>query len=257
MWQLDWTTFKSKIDSKGLFPQWISLPLQYDIRAIDGSFEFQCLLDKNPSDTTDLTDFETNYRDSTSANLRLSQKDTDGAVIVRNKAAKSGWTYAAIPLEFETARLSSSIVALLSDNSTTRPGMTLKAYNAAGTEVTTAGLLDANLATITKTIVDIELPYDYELIGGSLRTLTSIDTDMRLWIIAVPDIPAGSGGSKEMCGGLNLRYLAPGNEFRVDGRVSKYMTYNATYHTNKLRFILYYPAGTNESLSVSLEIYRA
>jgi hypothetical protein len=123
-------------------------------------------------------------------------------------------------------------------------------------EITTAGEGGANLATATKTILDFEPPHDYEIIGGSLRTVTSIDTDMRLWIVAVPDISAAYGGSKEMASNINLRYLTPGNVYDVDGRVSKYLSYNATYHTNKLRFIFTYPAGTTEELSITLEHYK-
>lgn len=256
MIELNWSNFKGIINTKGLYLQWYDYDNHYWLYTVDGPLQFKCILYKFPADTTDLDDFVNNYKNSSTANSRLAQRDTDGASVVRNKAAKSGWTYAAVPLEFETARLSDSVYSKLVDG-TDRAGITLKAYNSSDVEVTTAGVLNANLATIVKTVLDLELPYDFELIGGSLRTLTSITDDMRLWIIAVPDISAGSGGSKEMTGGLNLRYLAPGNEFRVDGRVSKYMSYNATYHTNKLRFIFTYPAGTNEQLSITMEIYKA
>jgi len=55
---------------------------------------------------------------------------------------------------------------------------------------------------------------------------------------------------------INLKFLTPGNVYEVDGRVAKYLTYSATYHTNKLRFIFTYPAGTSETLAMTLEYYR-
>lgn len=251
--KVEWSVLKSFVDSKLLSIQWIELPTYYVLKAIDSAFILECDLDKFPTDTTDLAVFEATYK--AAGNARLSEiRDSDGASVARPKAAKTGWTYAAIPVEFQTARLSDSIYSKLADG-TDRAGTTLKAYN--GTiEVTTAGLLNANYATIDKTVVDIELPYDFEIIGGSLRTTSDLTSDIRLWIIAVPDIPAGSGGSKEMSGGVNLNFLAPNNEYKVDGRVAKYMTYNATYHTNKLRFIFKYDAGVNKAISLVLELYR-
>lgn len=251
--KLEWTDFKAFVAAKLVSMQYLEDAKFYYIYAVDGAIQVSCQLDKNPSDNTDLNDFVNNYKPT--ANTNLNQLDTDGAMIVRNKAAKKGWTFCSLPFEFETARLSDTLYSKdASDNS--RSFITLKAYNSSDVEVTTPGVLGANYATITKTVIDFEPPYDFEIIGGDLRTLTTITDDMRLWIIAAPDIPAGSGGSKEMGGGINIKYLAPGNVFSVDGRVSKYAVYNATYHTNKIRLILKYPPGANENLMVVIQLYK-
>lgn len=181
--------------------------------------------------------------------------DADGAAIVRNKAATKGWTYTVIPIELETSRRSNYLYSKLVDG-TDRSGITLKTYNAQDEEVTTDGLANINWTTICKTVIDFEPTYDYEVIGGYIRTINDISADIRLWIVAVPDISAENGGSKEMVGGLNLNFMKPENVFNVDGRASKYLTYSATYHTNKLRFILKYPAGTNERITINIEHYR-
>jgi hypothetical protein len=183
-----------------------------------------------------------------------SSRDSDGAMIVRNKAAKKGWTFCSLPIEFETSRLSDTLYSQ-DVNGNPRAFVTMKSYDAQDNEVTTPGLLNANYATIVKTVIDFEPPYDYEIIGGDLRTLTTIVNDMRLWIIAAPDVPAPQG-SKEMGGGINLRYLSPGNVFSVDGRVSKYATYHPVYHTNKIRMVFKYPAGTNESIMIVIQFYK-
>ena len=255
MIQIDWTNLKALSTSKAIPLQYVEGPTVYTVYAVDESFVTYCVIDKSPSDTTDLDDFVNNYK--AISNIPLNQQDTDGAKIVRIKAAKRGWTYCALPFEFSTSRLGSTDLYSKMADGTDRSGISMKIYNASDVEITTPGLLGANLATAVKTVIDLEPAYDYELIGGTLRTLTDILSDMRLWIIAVPDISAASGGSKEMAGGVNLRYLSPGNEYHVDGRVSKSLTYSATYHTNKLRFILKYPAGEVETIAVTVEMYKA
>lgn len=253
MKQVAWTTIKSLATAKSISLQYIDEPTQYTLYLNDNGFTVYCPLDKSPTDTTELDDFVNNYK--AAANAPMNQLDTDGAFIVRNKAAKKGWTFCSLPFEFETARRSDSLYSKDSLGND-RTFITLKLYDNSNNEITTDGLLGANLATAVKTVIDFEPPYDYEIIGGDMRTLTTISTDIRLWLIAVPDIPANMGGSKEMGGGVNLRYLAPGNVFSVDGRVTKYATYSASYHTNKIRLILKYPAGTNESLSIVIQLYK-
>ena len=184
----------------------------------------------------------------------ISNRDTDGAQIVRNKAAKKGWTFCSLPIEFQTARRSDTLFSQDSAGNA-RSFITLKAYDVDNNEVTTDGALNVNWSTIVKTVIDFEPPYDYEIIGGDLRTLTTITADMRLWLIAAPDIPAPNG-SKEMGGGINLKYLAPGNVWSVDGRVTKYATYNAVIHSSKIRLIFKYPPGTNENLQIIIQFYR-
>jgi len=187
-------------------------------------------------------------------NLNSANRDTDGALITRNKAAKKGWTFCALPIEFQTARLSDSVFSQDSQGNN-RSIFTLKAYDNSNNEVTTPGLENINYASIVKTVIDFEPPYDYEIVGGEIRTLSNIDADMRLWLVAVPDTPAPVG-SKEMGGGINLRYLAPGNVWSVDGRVTKYATYDPVYHTNKIRIIIKYPEGTNENLQIVIQLYK-
>lgn len=249
--KLNWSNFKTQIVQGGLPYRYLSIDNTYYIFAADGPFQYETFIIQDSNE--DQIDFENNFKNT--AFSTFSQFDTDGAHIVRNKAAKKGWTFCSLPFEFETARLSDTLFCqdYLGNN---RTFVTMKAYDNNNVEVTTPGLAGINYASIVKTVIDFEPPYDFEIIGGDLRTLTSISADMRLWIIAVPDLPAPTG-SKEMGGGINLKYLSPGNVWSVDGRVTKYATYNATYHTNKIRLILKYPAGTNENLSVVVQLYKA
>jgi hypothetical protein len=249
---VSWEIFKSVCVAKSLSMQWLDLGESYELRLFDGMFGLECTIVK--TDTAAVTDFETNFK--LNGNSNLSQGDADGAQIVRIKAAKKGWTYAAIPLEFKTAEINSLYSKLV--DGTNRPGISLKFYNQSGQEITTEGLLEINESTIIRSVIDFEPSYDYEIIGGELRIdqdITSLQ-DCRLYIIAVPDVPANMGGSKEMAGGINLRYLAPQNTMVVDGRVSKTLIYDPIYHTNKIRLIFEHTAGLKVWIHVTLELYR-
>lgn len=247
---VSWSALKEFCISRSLPVQWVEDSEFYYLAAGDRYFQLECQLNKlNPNE--DFQDFETNYKTA----FVVDQLDTDGAQIVRQKAAKKGWTYTVIPIEFQTSRLSDSVYSKHYEG-TDRSGISLKAYNNSDVEVTTPGIANVNYASIVKTVIDFEPEYDYEVIGGFIRTINDISSDIRLWIVAVPDISAGSGGSKEMVSGLNLNYMKPENVYFVDGRVTKFLSYNATYHTNKLRFILKYPAATNENVVINIELYK-
>lgn len=253
MGRVDWATLKAFVDARGVPLQYIDYNGTYYLAALDGVFRLDCHIDKVSPASSDQVDFENNYK--AAANARLSQFDSDGAAITRNKAAKKGWSFFGMPLEFQTARLNDTLYSkdfTLAD----RSFITLKAYDDNGSEVTTPGLLNANYATIVKTVIDVEPPYDYEIVGGEIRTTTSIITDMRMWVVAAPDIPANMGGSKEFGGGINMKYLSPGNVFSIDGMVTKFAPYSATLHTNKLRLIIRYPAGTNEEFMLVIRMFK-
>jgi hypothetical protein len=59
---LDWTTFKAFFISRSANPQYIETASKYFIYAFYGNVSCSCELSKSPSDTTDLNDWETNYK---------------------------------------------------------------------------------------------------------------------------------------------------------------------------------------------------
>lgn len=177
-------------------------------------------------------------------------KDADGSILIRPKAAKAGWVFALLPVEFTTSKLN-SLYAKKYDG-TDRTAFTYKIYDANDQEITEAQY-EVNAV---KTVIDFEPSFDYEIIGGQIQQKTIPTSDIRLWVVAVPDVPEAYGGSKEMVGGVNLKFIDPTDKVQADGRVSKYMQYSATYHTNKLRLIARHPAGTQHELLLLLEIFR-
>jgi hypothetical protein len=57
-----WQIIKDFAESRNISLQYLELPTQYEILGIDGAFELRCTLYKNVTDTTDLDDFETNFK---------------------------------------------------------------------------------------------------------------------------------------------------------------------------------------------------
>lgn len=181
-----------------------------------------------------------------------SPRDIDNALVTRFKAAKAGWNYHMTGFELETSVLSSFYHTDV-DGNTLNEGW-VKYYDINNTELTTQGACDASCV---KTVFTFEPTWDYEIIGGTMKTISAINSDIRVWIIGVPDVPAASGGSKVMVQHINLRFIDPNNGIVTDGRAAKYMTYNATYHTNKLQFTIKHGAGIKEKIMVAFELFRA
>ena len=248
---LPWSALKQIVATKGVL-QYVEDSDNIYVFLIDGTFQLTCLINKH-IDAESKEDFETNYK--ATANLNLWQNDSDGAQIVRPKAAKKGWSFWAVPIELTTSTLGGTTY-LKDSNNNDIPGVTCKIYNDNNEEITTAGLLNANLNTCVKTVLDFEPTFDYEMIGGALRINSNPAQDVRLWIVGAPDIPAQYGGSKEFASGINLKFLAPDSSFEIDGRVSKYVAYNEQLHTGKLRVILKHPAGLNLNVQVIIHMYR-
>lgn len=247
---VEWPILKSFVDTKFLSIQWMDDGNTYFLKAIDGTFSMECRLSKSNQNSY-LSEFEATYK----ALGNQSFSDIDGIPFMRLKASKKGWSFWAVPIEITTSTISGTIYAK-DASGTDIPGISCKIYNGDDQEITTPGVLNANLNTCVKTVLDFEPAFDYEMIGGALRINSNPSSDVRLWIIGAPDIPAGSGGSKEFASGVNLKFLAPDSSFEIDGRVTKYVSYNAVTHQGKLRVILKHPAGTQVNMQIIIHTYK-
>lgn len=257
-----WSNWKQNYSSRSVSFQMDETSELYKLWFYDGPEQHFCYIWKGSIVTgiydnysqeqndLDLTEFETTYK--INANRGIQQIDTDGATIVRLKAAKKGWTFSAQAIEIETSTIGGNLYCKdsLGNNIS---GINCKIFNTNNEEITTS----EQLSTCVKTVVDFTPPFDYEVIGGTLRIFDSVDSDIRISIVAVPDIPYAYGGSREMTANLNLRYLSPGNVLQVDGRVSKFLQYHPTLHTNRLRFIFKHDAGITEKVMIVIETYKA
>lgn len=177
--------------------------------------------------------------------------DSDGANLSRVKQAPTGWTYNFRGFEFTTSTANS----VVNNDPYNNPlsDAIIKFYDANGNQLTQQSDLDSSC---TVTMVDMEPPYDYYLIGGEAVALTVPTDDARLSVIVAPDYPAPIG-SKAVIQSVNMRYVPTGDKIYVDGRASKGLLYNnPAPHTNKLRFIIYHTVGAKYSFEIHLETYR-
>lgn len=67
--RVDWDTFKTEVASRSLLIQFVDDGTRYHLVAKDDWFLLECQLHKDPSDTTDLDDFENNYKDDANKSL--------------------------------------------------------------------------------------------------------------------------------------------------------------------------------------------
>lgn len=248
MLEVTWAVLKDFATSRKLSIQYVDFDDNYHLRAFDGVFQLGMILPKSDPASDDQTDFEDNFKDDGNRKLSLST-DSENAPIQRSKTAPTGWTYHAHSFEFKT---SESFIYDKQPDDSDYGFCVQKFYDADDVEIT------ENLATECVTsVIDFEPTHDFEVISGRVYVKDEItNEDVRLWVIAVPDIPAPTG-YKIMVSGLNLDFVDEYQPITTDGRVSKRMNYNATYHTNKLRFVVKHPVGKVVNLMILMEMYKA
>jgi hypothetical protein len=257
-----WAEFKTIcITRKGLAIQFSEVDDRYIIIGPDknGINWFMDLFKQipNPADpgtmipNPDAADFVATVMPTANGKIDNVQMDSDGAPMSRTKVAPSGWNFQFRGVEFATSTLSS--VVNKDATNTDLADATLKLYKADGTLVTDQADADANCV---KTQLDIEPPYDIYIAGGKLKFIEQPVVDVRIAVIGVPDVPVNLGGSKHFVQNVNLKFIPAADGVNADGRAAKWLQYSATYHTNKIRFLLYHPAGHKMPISTFLELYR-
>ena len=239
---LSWLDFKAMLTSREVGHHHFISGEHTHVIAHDGFMTFECKLDPD-----DESDFTTNFEPT--SNVKLS--DIDSALIVRNKVAKKGWSYLAMPIELETSKLAS--VYCSDETGTDRGVASIKFFNGAGTELVAGTQAELDTDCV-KTEVTFDPAMDYELMGGSIRHLTKPTSNVRVWVIG----GAIGVSTKEFIGGTNLAYLESSSTVESDGRASKYMTAaTGPYDTNDLKLIIRHDAGFNHKIMFTIEYYRA
>ena len=178
--------------------------------------------------------------------------DSENAQFFLPKYAPAGWSYEAHPIEFKTSTLSS---IYSKDESLNDYGFsTIKFYDTMGAELTTQNDIDANCV---KTVVEWEPTVDYLIIAGRMFWVDTITTDVRVWVIGVPNLTYAQGGSRRFVGGVNLKFIKEKSGLTTDGRAPKRLNYNATYHTSKFKYIIRHAAGDKIDFQLIHDIYKA
>lgn len=256
-----WSTFKSwALTGKSLsFQEILGTDSVYNLLAFDGPVGITCRIKKDDagSENEDQLDYQTNFQSL--ANKRLDPlRDPDGAFLNKAKAAPLGWTYQKRGVEFTTAKLSSlvnidELDADLGDATLLFYEKIAGVYTLISGSNLTQPYLDSNCV---RTAVTLEPSYEYYIIGGSAKMLDQPSGDVRISVVAVPDIPYAYGGSRVMVRNVNFKFIAAHDAIDSDGRTTKNLKPDATYHTNKLKFILTHPVGEQHTLCFNLEHFK-
>ena len=181
--------------------------------------------------------------------------DSDGRQITKVATTYKGWRYLAHSIEAETSKLNGCFSSDWQGNS--RTDFTMKFYNSSGTELVagTQAELDANCV---KTVITLKPDYDYDIIGGNVHQHTTPTSDVRLWVIAGAT-ELGALGVTEFVGGLNFKYITPGDKIETDGRASARLNKNTEgvpFQTNQLQYIITHPTGHNHQIMIVVEYFR-
>ena len=241
-----WSVIKDAVDNKNFRIRYVDTGKVYLIKAVDEHFELCCILHKTPTDTTDRDDFVNNYK--AKAENPVHPIDSDGSHLARVKITRTGWAYQLFGFEIETAKTNG--VYAKDEDGNSLNYFTHTMYDTNGDVTTTE-------ANAVKTVVDFEPPWDYELIGGRYKHNAQPQNDMYYFLCAVPDLTPAQGGSKFFVYNVELKYISTSGFMVADGRAPKLLQYNATYHTNKLRFIIRHSAGEQLKFLQLLELFKA
>lgn len=90
MIKIDWATLRDLSIQKNVPLQWVDQDTAYHISISEGPIVFYCSLNKDPSDTTDLDEFEDDYK--ALGNAKIDEKDYDNRTIVHNTPRYRGST---------------------------------------------------------------------------------------------------------------------------------------------------------------------
>jgi len=127
-------------------------------------------------------------------------------------------------------------------------------------------ILDANeenyngIKKITHVLNNTEAKYALPSGASSQATgdysVVEADDAWEIHVVAAPDVPASYGGNIHLIANPRLKWLK-GMYMVVDSSVNPAeMLYNATYHTNKIRFVVKHPVGAKTEFQLRLQLYK-
>jgi hypothetical protein len=111
-----------------------------------------------------------------------------------------------------------------------------------------------------ETWLDFEPTYDFEVSGGWVcipDTLPGNDDDKwEIHVVGAPDIPEGMGGSVKFICNPRLKWIR-GQRLNIDASLNPAeLTYNAVYHSNKIRFVIKHPVGAQCEMQINIKIFK-
>lgn len=191
------------------------------------------------------------------APLPEENKDSDGSLIVRKKETKAGWHFQLHSVEISTSTKNGTFSKKLASPTATTFSLvdtgyiTAKYYDAAGNELTE----DDNglFATCVTTVMDWQVDFEMEIIGGLVFQDNPPASDVRLSIVAAP----GIANMHFVTGSFNLKHCGSGMAIHADGRASKYISPTVPVPgVNKFRVVASHPAGFQHSFQIVFQLFK-
>lgn len=244
----EWSTFKAKVTAKNLSIQETVLEGSLLLQIFDDDLTIDCYIHTDGDMPTELTDYNDNFKSN--ADKPLDPRDSDGSKLNRVKSTKTGWMYQLHSVEFTTGKLNS--VYNKDVNGVDLEFATLKLYDANDDEIT----VEANEGTAVKTVLSWEAKHDLEVLGGYYFQSAPPAFDCRMWVVAVPDVPAPWGSKDFITGGLNLRHIPSGAVIDADGKSAKFLEYNPLAPLTKFEITLKHGVGCNHTGNMAFKIFK-
>lgn len=243
MREIPWSAFKSFVTDRYLSIQYMDVDNHYIMWAFDGPMGFECKIYKN--NEADQVDFENNYK----AAGNQSFSDSNGSPLYRLKIANNNTKYCVHHICFHTADLDS-----LKENKWDGNAFgwsTIKLYDSNGDEITD----NANKANATRTVIQFEPTFTYEIQGGGLYQSTVPASNIVCNAVFAPLVPENYGGQFHFLSNACLMMMGTGKIIDIDGGVPKTIHYDATYHSGRFDFSFDHDAGVQHQLLIFLKLY--
>lgn len=184
--------------------------------------------------------------------------DDDGRQIHKTAATYRGWRYLAHPIEITTSKLGSLFSKDWQGND--RNNIDLKFYDSNDVELVAGTQIELDNNCV-KTEITFAPSYDYDIIGGNVHQNLTPTENIRLWVIAgAVDLKHLPGTVTEFIGGLNMKFINPGDHIETDGRASarlNYTTEGLPVPTNKMQYIIDHPVGHQHDIMIVVEFFRS
>lgn len=206
--------------------------------------------------------------------LTLPPKDSDGRPLTRDVVTEPDWHYSPRSLDFYTSKLKSLYNrSHLCDPSNLTTGGTIDGsldlgdawmhfFDGTNTELIQGqDELDADFQTrltgnCTKTVIEFEPPWDYDVIGAKLQIRNPPADRAYFWFVAAPDIPTMYGGSVVfMGGGMNLHFFSEYETFYCDAKTVSRVQYDPTYHSGKIAIFAKHNVGVQIGIQMIYKFY--
>jgi hypothetical protein len=248
----NWNEIKAFISDRQASLNYHEKSKTYDIVAMDSVFTYSYEIEKDATDTTELDDFVSNFKNQNTTNSikPLDPRDSDGSKLNRIKSTRTGWMYQLHSVEFTTGKLNS--VYNKDVNGVDLEFATLKLYDVNDVEIT----VEADEGNAVKTVLAWEAKHDLEVLGGYYFQSAPPLFDCRMYVVAVPDVPAPWGSKDFITGGLNLKHIPAGTVVDVDGKSAKFLQYNPLAPLTKFEITLIHGVGCNHTGNMAFKIFK-